>query len=137
MSIETGLRDYLVADSGVTAIVGTKVYPQEAADDVAEPYVTYRLADSDEPRYLNGTVRYRKFTYEVTCYTKVYDDATALAEAVRAAIGGTGGANSVSTTLDGNAVIMFWEDTPRRRSGTSALDNPRSQVAMNLTILQK
>lgn len=137
MSVETGLRDYLIADTGISAIIGAKVYPQEAADDVAEPYVTYTLADSDEPRFLSGTVRYRKFTYTITVYTLVYDDATTLAEAVRSSIGGALGAGSVSTILDGNAVIMRCADTPRRRSGTSAQDNPRSQVAMDLIIFQK
>lgn len=137
MSMETGLRAYLLADSSLAAIVGTKIYPQEAADSVAEPYITYRLSDSEEPRYLSGAVRYRKFTYEMVCYQIVYDDATALADALQAAIGGTAGAASVSTTLDGVSVVMFWADTPRRRSGTSGQDNPRSQVQMDLIILKK
>lgn len=135
MSVETGLRDYLADDATVAGIVGANIYPQEAPDAVNEPFIVYRLIESDEPRFLNGAVRYRKYTYEIACYEKVYDDAQALADAVKAAVGGSGGTNSVATTLDGTSVVMYWADAAQRKDGVSTPDQLRNQVVFDLVIL--
>lgn len=136
MSIESGLRDYLLANADVEALIGNQVYPEEAPDGAEEPYVVYSLFEVDEPRFLNGTRRYSKTTYEVQCADIDYNAALTLAAAVKKAIGGTQG-NSVTTTLGGVLVIMFWAEQPLRRKHVTAQDRTRNQVVFDLVILER
>lgn len=135
MNIEIGLRQYILANPGVVALIGDKFDPHEAAQDQKEPFVVYKLDGADEPRFLDGRTRFQKFLYELECCDVSYDAAVSLADTVKAAVGG--GTASVSTTLDGTAVIMFWHDPPIRKTHISAQDRTRHQVSLYLRILIK
>jgi len=136
MSLESGLRDYVLADKAVKAIIGDKFFPHEAPQDVEEPFLVYRLGDAEEPRTLTGARVSRKRTYEIICCETSFDGADELRAAVRNAIGGEESVG-VETDLAGIDVIMFWSEHPERYDHISGPDRPRHSVALELVVLVK
>lgn len=46
MSVETNVYSTLTGDAGVSALVGTRVYPNQLPPDVTLPAIAYRFIDS-------------------------------------------------------------------------------------------
>jgi hypothetical protein len=68
VSIETDLHSHLAAYAGLTALVGTRIYPLKAKSDAATPYCVHQII-SDVRQYshsgFSGLSRYR---VQVSCY---------------------------------------------------------------------
>lgn len=97
MSIEAGLRAFLIADAGVAAIAADRVYPAPAPQDVARPFVTYQRETGERVRSLSGPSGLALPSYLVDCWSDdptladsagSYSQVTALAAAVRQALDG-------------------------------------------------
>ncbi len=135
MSLETGLRDRLLANPAVVALVGAEVYPHDAPEYATFPYITYHMVSDEKPRNVNaGTVRYKRYTYEIGVFGVVYDDVEALADVVWAAFGGDG---NLETTLDGVAVILSWDDSPTHKARFEGPDFSRDYILFDLDIKVK
>ena len=92
MTIETGLNAHLLADGGVAAIVGDRVYPINVPQDVDLPAVAY-MRISGAPDYTHdGESGLESARFQFTCEALTYSAAKGLALAVRAAISGYTGA---------------------------------------------
>ena len=85
------VRSLLTGSTAVTALVGTRIYPDESPDKAALPLIVYgvRLAEQ-----IDGSAPISPGTVDVHCYAAT--DATALALAVAAdtALNGMGGTSS-------------------------------------------
>lgn len=79
----------LLAASGVTAVVGEKIYPGMAPQNTVAPYVVWRRNGGDPMSVLSGSGRTRRFiNLLIYCFSAEndYDKACDLADAVHDAI---------------------------------------------------
>lgn len=84
MSLEAELRDIILADAGVTAIAGERMYRYPAPDDAAYPCLVYRHVATDSERTLGGVVLNEQHSYSLWSVAASYGGALALANAVLA-----------------------------------------------------
>lgn len=104
--VEETFRDWLVADSGVTSLVGTRIYPVVAPNGADLPFCVFTKV-SDVPVVGLDTasegVRFARI--QVSCFGDRYSEAKDVAEAIRQALDGNGSA------VRDNALDLYDEDT--------------------------
>lgn len=83
MSIGTLLYGRLAGDSGVAALVGTRVYPMMLPQTPTLPALSYQRVSSTEQ---NGTTTLRTTRYQVDCWAESYSVGQSLASAVKTAM---------------------------------------------------
>jgi len=87
MSVEEGLVAELRDDAGVTAIVGTRIYPEAIPQkDGTMPAIVYQRLISLRDRELAGTTDLINVRVRVDCWDTSYSGCKALADAVRLAL---------------------------------------------------
>lgn len=91
MSIHSGLYAFLTADAGVSALVGTRVYPLVIPDQVFDeatkrPCLVYGRQTVDPRKTFCETIALRRSTFAVDCYAKTMAVAQSLALAVKSAL---------------------------------------------------
>jgi hypothetical protein len=82
MLVEEALYSLLTADAEVSAIVGTRVFPGVAPQDVAAPYVLYRKTGRDRRFLPCGTDGTMVTSFQIDCYAATYLQSVQLAQAV-------------------------------------------------------
>lgn len=90
MSIETTLYSTLAADSTVSAIVGTKIYPNPAPQGTAKPMISYFVVSGTREHTLTGVGDMQRKLIQVNCHADTYSGAKTLANAVIGALEGDG-----------------------------------------------
>lgn len=90
MSIETQLYSTLAANSGVTSLVGTRIYPNKAPDSAQRPCISYMVVSGTRINTLPGTGDAVKKRIQVSCHADLYSAAKSVANAVMAALEGDG-----------------------------------------------
>lgn len=88
MSLETGLRAALIADAGVTALVGTRIYPEVMPHDVTYPAISYQRISTVRTQYLTAVDDFTQVRIQIDCWDDSYSGVKALAAAVKSAIDG-------------------------------------------------
>lgn len=86
MSLETKLETLLSGDTGIAAIVDTRVYSDEAPQDSALPYVVYQRISSGRQYSLTGYSNLENPRVQIDCYASTKSGAVALSDAVVAAM---------------------------------------------------
>ena len=82
---EQVIRQILVDDTGVAAIVGTRVYPHSVPKGEDLPAIVYVLEESEPLPHLNGRSS-QSDEFDLICLGTTYGAVKELAEAVRAAV---------------------------------------------------
>lgn len=137
MSLPVGIRDYLIADSDVYALVEDRIYQQQADEQAAEPFVIISFLSDDSPRNLAGKRMYQRQTYEIRVCGNEWEAVDELLAALKNAIGGEDGESVEETFTDGENVIMHWSESPQTVTHVSANDAIKNQAALNLTVKVK
>lgn len=112
-----GIFSLLTADAGVAALVATRVFPVEVPEDVTLPALLYRfVGGTSSPTLMTSGMQKARVQFD--CYGETYDDASALRNAVVAALNGYQGTLADGTLLQ-NAWALgpgtdFFEDDPRQ-----------------------
>lgn len=96
----TAVRSYIAADSGVSALVSTRIYPDvlpqgyKASDG---PALTYEIISTVHDHMLNGLAGIARSRIEFIAYASTRAGCNAVAEAVRTSgiVGYTGNMNGV------------------------------------------
>lgn len=84
--IEQLIVTQLNNDAGLTALVGSRIYPYRLPADTSMPAITYRLLESPEDQALeSGTGLYRSL-YRFYCYGSTYLSSVAVDNALSAAL---------------------------------------------------
>lgn len=95
MTIEVALRDYLLADTAVAALVGTRIHPLDLPLNSPTPALTYEIVSDVQHRQVPGWSQQRiQFTVCVQGEHSVldaYPNAKALKEAIKARVDGRSG----------------------------------------------
>ena len=92
MSLESEMREILVGDAGVSAVVGTRIYPFQREEDSALPAIVYRSTMENPQQSLRSEVDLSETIVEYECIAATIAAAKSLAELVRQALAGTSGA---------------------------------------------
>ena len=86
MSIESDLVTLLENDSGVSALVGTRIYPLMAPQDVTNPYMTYRVINGKGNQCMEGNIYQNDVRFQIDCWSTKYSEVKAIKEAVISAL---------------------------------------------------
>jgi predicted ATP-dependent serine protease len=76
----------LTSDSDVSAIVGTRVYPQIAAQEAAFPFVVYVLQDTSPSDTKSGVSTLDEVRYDIVVASETYAEASDLTNKIRTAL---------------------------------------------------
>lgn len=108
----------LSANSGVTDIVGTNIFPEIAEQETAVPFIVYQLQSVDPDDTHDGPSKLDEVRFEFLCYADSYNAAADLGVAVRAALDRVSGTyNGVNVeSVQFNDVDVNIEYDPRRYS---------------------
>ena len=86
MSVEIGLRNLLVNDSGVSALINSRIWGGLAPLNPTYPVVVFTVAHTSDLYSIQGASGYRTKRIQFDCYAQKYNDALAVADAVRAVL---------------------------------------------------
>ncbi|HUX02738.1 MAG TPA: DUF3168 domain-containing protein [Phycisphaerae bacterium] len=84
--LETGIYTLLAADSTVAGIVGTRIYPALAPQNVTYPCIVYQRVGADRAHHTTGASGMSEVIVQVTSMAATYLAVKALAAAVRTAM---------------------------------------------------
>lgn len=85
MSAETVLYATLSAAAGVTAIVNTRIYPDQVPQEAALPAIAFARAETEFVNTIHGDTVAKRATLEVWCMAPGRAAAEALGDAVESA----------------------------------------------------
>lgn len=108
----------LSANSGVTDLVGTRIFPEIAEQEAATPFIVYQLLSVDPEDTHDGPSKLDEVRFEFLCYADTYDTAADVGVKVRAALDRVSGTyNGVNVeSVQFNDVDIEIEYQPRRYS---------------------
>ena len=86
MSLETGLYTVLTGDAGVSALVGTRIYPEIMPQGVTYPAISYQRVSTVRTAMLSGVDDFTQVRIVVDCWDDSYSGVKALAAAVKSAL---------------------------------------------------
>lgn len=95
--ILTGVRTYLLTRSTVTALVGERIYPDEAPQSVTAAHVLLSDVSSESYEHLNGCSGLAETRVQVSCRATTRQAANDLREAIRLVMQGRRGTYGACT----------------------------------------
>lgn len=84
--IYTALRTYLLTHAGLAALIGTRIYPDEAPQGAALPHVIYINISDVKDHVYGGEQALESPIYQYTAYASTKLGASAVAEQIKAAM---------------------------------------------------
>lgn len=90
-SPEAAIRSALVANAGVSAIIGSKVFPVLAPASASLPFLTWRRISVQRQQGLSGPIGMPSVLLSVDLFAETYEAVRELADAVRLCLDGWGG----------------------------------------------
>ena len=97
MSIQSALYEHLKDDSGISAIVGSKVYPLVAAPG-DPPYITFQLITRGHEHDMGAASGLARTRIQINCWQSTATLAETLADTVRDALDGFSGTMGTTNT---------------------------------------
>lgn len=86
--LAAALHGRLAADAGVSAIVGTKIYPVAVGQKAEAPYIRYLIVSDPRPQHMKGYDGARQTLVQIDCYAAEYGVSRTLAQACVDALAG-------------------------------------------------
>lgn len=90
-SPEAVLRSALIAQTAVTTIIGSRIYPVLAPASASLPLVTWRRSGIQREQTLGAPMGVPRVTVEYSIYGQTYEQAREVADAMRVVLDGYGG----------------------------------------------
>lgn len=110
--IEEDLYSHLSTCAGLTALVGTRVYPLMAPQKVTPPYCVYFKVSSVREYSHGGFSGLQRSRIQISCYGKTYPSVKAVAVQVIAAIESWQGVNvSVQSALPEDEIDIYHDES--------------------------
>lgn len=115
MSIEQDMRDVLVADGAVSALVSDRVYVGHIFSDLVFPAIQIRATGGDLATNLIGENGIENRTFQIDAYATGESDAANIARVARTALTGLQTNSSVSPNTQFNGIgigapVALYED---------------------------
>ena len=112
MTIETDLYTTLSGNAGVSALVGTRIYPNLVPESAANPCIDYSTVAETRVDTIAGVSDMRRSMMQISCHADTYAAAKGLAEAVFSALDGNGylesAIDSYDPTTQVHSVYVTW-----------------------------
>ena len=80
--IEIDLVAHLKADATLTALIGTRIYPLTAPQNVVKPYITYQVINGNSNQCFSGGIYQEDIRFQIDCWSTSYANVKAISEAV-------------------------------------------------------
>jgi hypothetical protein len=90
MGFQADLYAALSGNAGLTALIGTRLYPNEAPQDPTLPYVVYYEFATPREQLMDCSIGVSKPRIQYSIYAETYSSALAVADALRPALLGSG-----------------------------------------------
>tara|TARA_R110000751_G_scaffold46775_2_gene104963 strand:- start:4134 stop:4535 length:402 start_codon:yes stop_codon:yes gene_type:complete len=131
--MESGLAIYniLANNSPVSAIVGTRIFPNVAKQTTSFPFIIYDVQSENPTDYKQGVSSLDTDNVMVSCYCKTYSEASDLAKKIRTAL------DRVSGTYNGVVIQSIKYDGYNDLFTESSADQGiyRKALQFNLRII--
>src|SRR4051812_15222963 len=89
--LETGIRDTLLAVSGIAGAVGARVRPLSVSPRDVRPYITYQITNDESMNTLDGdTGEYAKGEFEIGIHADTYDQTMSLSKLIKSTLDNNG-----------------------------------------------
>jgi len=111
-TIEEAIYAHLIADSGVSALVSTRIYPLMIPQDIALPAIAYQRISGPRQTAHDGPIEIAAGRFQITCQGTSYGSAKDVANAVRQALDGYAGpvvSGAESVTVEGSFLKNEWD----------------------------
>ena len=86
MSIELDLVAKLKANTTLSGLVGARIYPLTAPQNVVIPYVTYQVINGRDMQCLSGNTYQEDIRIQIDCWSLSYGQVISIKDAVKASI---------------------------------------------------
>lgn len=86
MTISGVLATYIVADFGVSALIGDRLFPERALQETQRPYAVYHIEERRAEESTDSLVGLMEVSFECAAVSDDYDGAFEVAHAIRAAL---------------------------------------------------
>ena len=100
MSAEETLYSTLTTKNGVTALVGTRIYPLQAPASATLPYAVYQRISTEVTNCLSGDAGLDFPLFQITSWSASRSEAMACATAIRTALASIAICSGVSADYD-------------------------------------
>lgn len=91
MIIEEAIAAYLVANSGVNALLGNRIYPNNIPQDCKLPAAAYQVITTTDDDTHDGPSGWTEINLQITVDADTYGQAKLASRAINAALNGTSG----------------------------------------------
>ena len=100
MSLTLDLVAHLKNDTEVSALVGGKIYPLLAPQNVSNPYIVYHVISDNSNQCISGDINQNEARFQIDVWSTKYSEVEAIKEAVISALIGFKSSNSISAMDD-------------------------------------
>lgn len=131
--MKSGLVSLLANESTISALVGSRIYVDNAPQKAALPHIVITQMNTDELKSLDGSSETRRITFDIDCKADRSLDAYTLGNTVRTFIDdytGTAG----SQTIDG---VLMNDESGSIEPPHDNSDKPRYVVTLDVDIFYK
>lgn len=97
---EAEVYKLLKNDTGVSAIVGSRIYPMVAPQNVAKPYITYRVITGLKFQCIGGEIYQGNYRFQIDVWSETYSNAKAISTAVKSSLVGFMASNNINIEDD-------------------------------------
>lgn len=98
--IESDLYNHLKDNADVSALVGSRIYPLKAPQDVQTPYLVYNEINGTKDQCIEGGVFQERVRFQVDCWSTKYSEIKQLKEKVVNALIGFKASSDINTSGD-------------------------------------
>lgn len=98
--IESDLVAHLKADETLISLIGTRIFPLMAPQNVAKPYITYQVISDNSNQCMEGGIYQNDVRFQLDCWSTKYSEVKSIKTAVISAILGFKSSNSINTIDD-------------------------------------
>lgn len=127
MSVAAAIFARLSTFPGLTALVATRVYPVEAPQETARPYVVFLTVSTQRLNHLGGPSEVAQARVQIDAYATGYAAAVAIAAQIRAALEKLSG-------VWGGVVVLGALSLDARESYEDAANPPLYRISHDFSV---
>ena len=106
--IEVDLVNLLKNNVEVSALIGTRIYPLVAPQNVVNPYITYQVINGKDEQCLSGGIYQEDIRFQIDCWSKSYSNVKAIRTAVKNSLIGFKSSNNINVMDDYEAETLLF-----------------------------
>ncbi len=127
MQVEEALRNLLLSDAALVALVGTRIYPTQAPASTTFPYGVYQEADRKSVMTYSGPKQLNSYSLDLSWWATTYASAKACGAAAKRVLNGYKGDAGV-------AILGIFDETESDDSEQPQHGDERGLFAVSMTL---